>query len=212
MWVGVKLNADNSNRYYRANEFSKAVQDAEEAIRLKPDWEKGYIRKALALSKMGTKISKEQILAVYEEGALKVPHSTQLARATVGLREELFLLREKQENASLERSIGEGRVTWNENELARHHAERGIMYARMKIDHPDTPFLVYDEEMTENRNMIGTISNKDAEPEFVDIDELQAKLGLLEVEQNCAEAFDEKRQEHYKNEAKAFLDEEASKN
>lgn len=116
----------------------------------------------------------------------------------------------------------DGRISWDEAGLARHHAERGVLYARMKIDQPDTPFLVYDEEMAEKHNMIGTIQNKDSVPEFIDIGELQAKLGVLEEEQQqgrplvtpgavgaagaaaTAGAFKQKRSQLYKSEGEAF--------
>ena len=48
-----------------------------------------------------------------------------------------------------------GRVTWNEDILAKHARERGVLYGTMKIDQPDTPFLVYDADKAENRRLGG---------------------------------------------------------
>ena len=54
-------------------------------------------------------------------------------------------------------SVPRPRVTWNEALLARDEAARGVLYGTMKINEPDTPFLVYDEEMAERDGIVGEI-------------------------------------------------------
>ena len=46
-WV-VGENSNRSAALLQLNKVSKAIADAEECIRLKPDWEKGYFRKGNA--------------------------------------------------------------------------------------------------------------------------------------------------------------------
>mmetsp|Transcript_13015 Transcript_13015/g.25262 ORF Transcript_13015/g.25262 Transcript_13015/m.25262 type:complete len:279 (-) Transcript_13015:231-1067(-) len=183
-----KLHSNRSLAYYRLHKFEKAIEDADEVIRIAPTWERGYVRKALAMDKLGS--SDEDVLAVYEAGALRVPHSILLARAVVGLRERLILDSkgptphrppQAPDQGSNENEVP--RVSWKEDELARHYAERGVMYARMKIDQPDTPFLVYDEHLAKNHNLIGTVTDKTKPPDFVDIDELRGKLGIVKAQQ-----------------------------
>ncbi|GBG31328.1 Tetratricopeptide repeat protein 1 [Hondaea fermentalgiana] len=185
-----KLYSNRSLAHYRQDNFKAAIADADEAIRLKPTWERGYVRKALAMEKAGA--SDEEVLAVYEKGALEVPHSMLLARAVVGLRERVILdalppsTSDAKEEVDADAEDGEkeeSRVSWREDEIARHYAERGVMYARMKIDQPDTPFLVYDEDLARDKNLIGTVTDKSQPPEFVDIDALREKLGLVQVAQ-----------------------------
>jgi len=43
------LFSNRSACFWNKNEFDKALEDAEECIKVKPDWAKGYMRKGLAL-------------------------------------------------------------------------------------------------------------------------------------------------------------------
>jgi tetratricopeptide (TPR) repeat protein len=43
------LYSNRSASYYNKNEFDKALEDGEKCIEVKPDWGKGYQRKAMAL-------------------------------------------------------------------------------------------------------------------------------------------------------------------
>jgi len=47
------LYSNRSACYYNKNEFTKALEDAEKCIQTKPDWGKGYQRKAMALHAIG---------------------------------------------------------------------------------------------------------------------------------------------------------------
>jgi hypothetical protein len=42
------------------------------------------------------------------------------------------------------------RIRWDESALARHRKDRGVRYGTMKIDEPETPFLVYNREVSPN--------------------------------------------------------------
>lgn len=58
-----------SNRsacYLGRREADKALSDAEECVRLKPDWAKGYVRKGAALHGLG---QLDDAAKAYEEGA-----------------------------------------------------------------------------------------------------------------------------------------------
>ncbi len=44
---------NRSAAYHSLREFSKALEDAEKCIALKPEWSKGFQRKAMALQAMG---------------------------------------------------------------------------------------------------------------------------------------------------------------
>lgn len=83
----------------------------------------------------------------------------------------------------------ERRCKWNEESLAAHAEERGVKYGTMKIDHPDTPFLYYDEDrdpvVAVRANMLPEAREKrngevegGVKQEF-HVEELQSKLGLI---------------------------------
>lgn len=211
-----KLLSNRSLAYYRLGEWDAALRDAEETIVSDPQWEKGYIRKALVLIKMDA--PEEVVLQCYEDGLKNVPASTALAVAANGASKETNFVPKEKSNIVLKEGHQEqephgDRVSWNEESLAKHQSERGVLYARMKIDQPDTPFLVYDEELASNQNLIGTVKDRHSEPEFVDIADLQAKLGILQVDQakgmnivgdKSASVFEQRRKEIYKKEGQTF--------
>lgn len=83
--------------------------------------------------------------------------------------------------------VPDRRCKWDEKSLAADAEERGVKYGTMKIDHPDTPFLYYDEErdpvVAVRANMLPADGGKHdaaagAKTEF-HVEELQAKLGLV---------------------------------
>jgi len=59
------LFSNRSACYYNMNQLSEAIQDAEECIKIKPDWGKGYQRKAMALHGMG---EFDEAIDMYETG------------------------------------------------------------------------------------------------------------------------------------------------
>jgi len=216
-----KLYSNRSLARYRLEDLPGALLDADETIRVAPHWEKGYIRKGLALNKLGAGL--QDILANYELGAsLAKPPSTVLTEAARGVKLKLDPIIAADSSVIADKKLPQSKVgdrlTWDEETLKKHEAERGVLYARMKIDQPDTPFLVYDKEKAE-QNMIGTVANRDAEPQFVDIDDLQKKLGLLEVQQEkgdsivgdkSATPFERQRTNLYKGEGEVFKETHSS--
>ena len=77
------------------------------------------------------------------------------------------------------------RCYWDEACLQAHEAERGVEYGTMKIDHPDTPFLYYDEK---EDSVAGVYEPGKSEPRRVEVGELQKALGLI-AEQGDGERF-----------------------
>lgn len=66
------LYSNRSAALLQLNKVTKAIADAEECIRLKPDWEKGYFRKGNALE---TLKKTEEALECYKVAAEKNPES-----------------------------------------------------------------------------------------------------------------------------------------
>jgi len=191
------------------------MKDACLTIEANPLWDKGYIRKSLAMMKMHLPVDD-----VYEEGLRNCPESQILASRFKhdAARIDAQFDSIKTEGSRVDSIKSQGsRVTWNEPSLAQQSVERGVLYGKMKIDQPDTPFLIYDKDMADNLNLIGTIENRHSEPTFVNINELQAKLGILEILQDSGKElrpgnveissdFKEKRKQVYQEEGAAFVD------
>lgn len=59
------LYSNRSAAYYSSNNLVKALEDAEKCISVKPDWDKGYQRKAMALHSQG---KYDEAIQFYEEG------------------------------------------------------------------------------------------------------------------------------------------------
>jgi stress-induced-phosphoprotein 1 len=47
------LYSNRSACYYNLNQFTKALEDGEMCIKIKPDWDKSYQRRGMALHAMG---------------------------------------------------------------------------------------------------------------------------------------------------------------
>eukprot|EP00515_Schizochytrium_aggregatum_P004396 CAMPEP_0202049344 /NCGR_PEP_ID=MMETSP0963-20130614/3315_1 /ASSEMBLY_ACC=CAM_ASM_000494 /TAXON_ID=4773 /ORGANISM="Schizochytrium aggregatum, Strain ATCC28209" /LENGTH=284 /DNA_ID=CAMNT_0048614347 /DNA_START=1 /DNA_END=855 /DNA_ORIENTATION=+ len=235
-----KLLSNRSLAFYRLSDWGSALRDAEETIRVAPDWEKGYIRKALVLEKLCR--PPQELLACYELGISRVSESDELSQAVAAMRNQVDVTKpravttspsdlnegdaaaaktdsfagasaaENSGAAGNGAAAGGGRLTWDEEALAQHAKERGVLYGRMKIDQPDTPFLVYDAEMA-GQHKIGTVKDRNSQPEFVDIADLQRKLGLLQTDPETGRAvvadktkslFEQRRADFYRAEGEAF--------
>lgn len=84
----IQLDASNhvlfSNRsaaYAKSGDYDKALQDAEQTVKLKPDWAKGYSRKGASLHYLGRF---EDAIKAYQEGLKLEPNNEQLKE---GIRE-----------------------------------------------------------------------------------------------------------------------------
>ena len=90
-----------------------------------------------------------------------------------------------------EATAAKPRITWDEHGLATDAKERGVAYGTQKIDHPDTPYLYYDEEEP------GHIRAHDSGGaphciggEKVEVDALKRALGLVaSAQENGEERF-----------------------
>lgn len=80
------LFSNRSAAYAKAHEYIKALEDAEETVKLKPDWGKGYSRKGSALAYLGR--TKEAIEA-YEEGLKHDPNNSQLKDGLMEVKAQL---------------------------------------------------------------------------------------------------------------------------
>ena len=72
------LYSNRSAMYYNLNDFENALLDAEEAIYLKPDYAKAYLRKGNALEKQ---YKYQEALDTYKTGLQKDKNNTQLLEA-----------------------------------------------------------------------------------------------------------------------------------
>uniref|UniRef100_A0A7S3C808 Uncharacterized protein n=1 Tax=Chloropicon roscoffensis TaxID=1461544 RepID=A0A7S3C808_9CHLO len=100
----IKLDKNNgvlySNRsaaLLQLNKVTKAMADAEECIRLKPDWEKGYFRKGNAFE---TLAKTEEALEAYKIAAEKNPDSRDCSNKVKQLTKVVQRQRAKEEKLS----------------------------------------------------------------------------------------------------------------
>ena len=87
------------------------------------------------------------------------------------------------------------KITWDEEGIQAHDAERGVLFGTMKVDHAETPYLYLDEDDPEygtpgiHPNYLPT-HLPDATPPSkpgpysMPVDELQAALGLLQTDEH----------------------------
>lgn len=69
------LYSNRSACYYNLNQFAQALQDGEKCIEVKPDWGKGFQRRAMALHSMG---KYDEAILDYEKGIQLDPENAQL--------------------------------------------------------------------------------------------------------------------------------------
>ena len=205
-----KLYSNRSCAYYGARDLEKAILDADKCIELEKSWSKGYLRKGLALlaARPRTSAKVAETKACYEEGLRNCPGNDELLKALreISRLESVNVFGAMPSTKEAQETV---RVKWDEANLERHMHDKGRLYGTMPIDEVETPFLVYDEEMAEKHNLIGTVE-KDSSVTAIDMTVLKEKLGLLSTSQDretpasrveAATAFEEKRSKHYRDEA-----------
>jgi len=91
----IKINGSNqvyySNRsaaHLSKNDIANALKDAEQCIKIKPDWGKGYLRKAQALRKMGDSRGE---MDAYQAGIDKCPTDKALRNAAMKVQNKQFI-------------------------------------------------------------------------------------------------------------------------
>ncbi|NWH64489.1 STIP1 protein, partial [Geococcyx californianus] len=80
------LYSNRSAAYARAGDYTRALADACRTVELRPDWAKGYSRKAAALEFLQRL---EEAKATYEEGLRREPGNAQLQEGLRGVEARL---------------------------------------------------------------------------------------------------------------------------
>ena len=219
-----KLYSNRSFVCYRQRNFVSAVEDADRCIDQDATWNKGYLRKGLALF---AKREFDEARKCYQTGLAMCPDDAELTQALkdverVGVSGGVRLGEgqgKQVKSGDVKPETGSMRVKWDEGNLEGHMQDKGKLYGTMVIDEVDTPFLVYDEELAERHNLIGTVE-KDRSVTPIDMTVLKEKLGLLSagkdttVSGNRAQraSFEERRLKFYQEEAKQYVASEAEVN
>ncbi|XP_009469480.1 PREDICTED: stress-induced-phosphoprotein 1-like [Nipponia nippon] len=102
------LFSNRSAAYARQGDYARALADACRTLELRPDWAKGYSRKAAALEFLHRF---EEAKAAYEEGLKHEPGNAQLKEGLRGVEARLAGIRQ------LGRSVGEELAGWSHAEI-----------------------------------------------------------------------------------------------
>ena len=86
-------------------------------------------------------------------------------------------------------------ITWDEQTLAAQSLQRGVEYGTMKIEHPDTPFLYYDEAQSrgDDKQTVCEMNLGQGTKEKLSISEMQDKLELTECLAKIANQSEDER-------------------
>jgi len=98
--------------------------------------------------------------------------------------EVIDAVRAWQAEAGANGSTPRRRVTWDEAALAEHERAKGVLYGTVKVEEVTTPFLYYSESVSRDEGALGVMVPGQGRQK-VNIEELQARLGMLEVAQTC---------------------------
>uniref|UniRef100_A0A673JFN0 Uncharacterized protein n=1 Tax=Sinocyclocheilus rhinocerous TaxID=307959 RepID=A0A673JFN0_9TELE len=82
------LFSNRSAAYAKKGDYDNALKDACQTIKIKPDWGKGYSRKAAALEFLGRL---EDAKATYQEGIRQEPSNQQLKEGLQKIEARLFI-------------------------------------------------------------------------------------------------------------------------
>merc|ERR1712129_158736 len=70
-------------------------------------------------------------------------------------------------------------ITFDEVVIEAHKDERGVVYGTQKIDEPETPFLLYDSQMSRAEHAVVEVGEGHVKTQ-VDIVDLQSRLGVVQ--------------------------------
>lgn len=80
------LYSNRSACYYNLGQFAKALEDGEMCVSVKPDWGKGYQRRAMALHAL---LKREEALKDYEKGLELDPANEQLKKGLADCKRDM---------------------------------------------------------------------------------------------------------------------------
>ena len=117
------LYSNRSAMYYNLNDFENALLDAEEAIYLKPDYAKAYLRKGNALEKQ---YKYQEALDTYQIGLQKDKNNTQLLEAYQKLEDSLKNLNGDKNDNEYEDQVNEDRGNKSKSLIEKYALKKNV--------------------------------------------------------------------------------------
>ena len=117
------LYSNRSAMYYNLNDFENALLDAEEAIYLKPDYAKAYLRKGNALEKQ---YKYQEALDTYKIGLQKDKNNAQLLEAYQKLEDSLNNLNGDKNDNEYEDQVNEDRGNKSKSLIEKYALKKNV--------------------------------------------------------------------------------------
>ena len=117
------LYSNRSAMYYNLNDFENALLDAEEAIYLKPDYAKAYLRKGNALEKQ---YKYQEALDTYKIGLQKDKNNTQLLEAYQKLEDSLNNLNGDKNDNEYEDQVNEDKGNKSKSLIEKYALKKNV--------------------------------------------------------------------------------------
>ena len=117
------LYSNRSAMYYNLNDFENALLDAEEAIYLKPDYAKAYLRKGNALEKQ---YKYQEALDTYKTGLQKDKNNTQLLEAYQILEDSLKNLNGDKNDNEYEDQVNEDKGNKSKSLIEKYALKKNV--------------------------------------------------------------------------------------
>ena len=117
------LYSNRSAMYYNLNDFENALLDAEEAIYLKPDYAKAYLRKGNALEKQ---YKYQEALDTYKIGLQKDKNNTQLLEAYQKLEDSLKNLNGDKNDNEYEDQVNEDKGNKSKSLIEKYALKKNV--------------------------------------------------------------------------------------
>ena len=117
------LYSNRSAMYYNLNDFENALLDAEEAIYLKPDYAKAYLRKGNALEKQ---YKYQEALDTYKIGLQKDKNNIQLLEAYQKLEDSLKNLNGDKNDNEYEDQVNEDKGNKSKSLIEKYALKKNV--------------------------------------------------------------------------------------
>ena len=117
------LYSNRSAMYYNLNDFENALLDAEEAIYLKPDYAKAYLRKGNALEKQ---YKYQEALDTYKIGLQKDKNNAQLLEAYQKLEDSLNNLNGDKNDNEYEDQVNEDKGNKSKSLIEKYALKKNV--------------------------------------------------------------------------------------